>query len=138
MFATGSPAALRQFRRSQPSCQRVTPLRTYSLSVWRITRQGRFSASRALVAAVSSIRLLVVAGSPPESSRSTPRKRRIAAQPPGPGLGLQPPSVQISTTWAPSSEAIGPLVPRLQVKAQPAQIFERVLARHQRVVRSVQ
>ncbi len=31
----------------------------------------------------------------------------MAAQPPGPGLGLQPPSVQISTTWGVPSEANG-------------------------------
>ena len=66
------------------------------------------------------MRLLVVAGSAPDNSRSTPRKRRIAAQPPGPGLGLQPPSVQISTTsdaggpgvTVTCSEAIGVLVAR--------------------------
>ena len=105
MFATGSPAALRQLRRTQPWCQRVTPFLTYSLSVCSTTRHGRFSVSSAVAAAVSSMRLLVVAGSAPDSSRSTPRNRRIAAQPPGPGFGLQPPSVQISTTSEPAGPA---------------------------------
>ncbi len=72
MLATGSPEALRQLRRTQPVCQRVMPFFTYSLSVCTTTRQGRFSVSSALAAAVSSMRLLVVALSPPESSRSAP------------------------------------------------------------------
>ena len=41
------------------------PLRTYWLSVWSSTRQGFFSASSAGIAAISSMRLLVVAASPP-------------------------------------------------------------------------
>jgi hypothetical protein len=61
---------LRQLLRTHPVTQRVTPLRTYSLSVCSTTRQGRLSASRALIAANSSMRLLVVAGSAPDSSRS--------------------------------------------------------------------
>src|SRR6185437_7761561 len=60
MLATGSPLALRQLRRTQPVCQRVMPFFTYSLSVWSATRHGRFSASSAAAAAVSSIRLFVV------------------------------------------------------------------------------
>ena len=43
--------------------------------------------------AVSSIRLLVVAGSPPKSSRSCPPHSSSAPQPPGPGLPLHAPSV---------------------------------------------
>ena len=140
MFATGSPAALRQLRRTQPVCQRVTPFFTYSLSVCSTTRHGRFSASSAIAAAVSSMRLLVVAGSAPDNSLSTPRNRRIAAQPPAPGLGLQPPSVQISTTsdaggpgvTVTCSDAIGVLVRARQMEAQTAQIFQRILPRHQR------
>src|SRR6185437_12899332 len=134
MLATGSPAALRQLRRTQPVCQRVIPLRTYSLSVCRLTRHGRVSVSSAAAAAVSSMRLLVVTGSAPDSSRSWPRKRSTAPQPPGPGLGLQPPSVQISTGGSPSrklSEAIGVLVPRGHVEAQAAQELDRILARDQ-------
>src|SRR3954468_19437159 len=67
------------------------------LSVWRTTSQGRFSASRARIAASSSIRLLVVSGSPPDSSLSLAPERITAPQPPGPGLPLQAPSVKIST-----------------------------------------
>src|SRR4051794_41393107 len=49
-----------------------------------------------MITDISSIRLLVVSGSPPESSRSWPFQRRMAPQPPGPGLPEQAPSVQIS------------------------------------------
>ena len=45
------------------------PFRTYSLSVCRCTSDGRVRASSAMMAAISSIRLLVVAGSPPCNSR---------------------------------------------------------------------
>src|SRR5215217_3192326 len=127
MFATGSFAALRQLLRTQPLIQRLMPFRTYSLSVCNTTVQGRFSASSALIAAVSSIRLLVVAGSPPESSRSTSPYFRIAAQPPGPGFGLQPPSVQISTACR-SSGAKGGRPLGQREEAQLAQVFQRVLA----------
>src|SRR5574343_1185277 len=57
---------------------------------------GRFIASMARIAAVSSIRLLVVSRSPPQSSFSCGPMRRMAPQPPGPGLPLQAPSVKIS------------------------------------------
>src|SRR4029077_11361154 len=59
---------------------------------------GRFSASNAAIAAVNSMRLLVVAGSPPKSSFSWPAQERMAPQPPGPGLPEQAPSVQIETS----------------------------------------
>ena len=49
------------------------------------------------MAAISSMRLLVVGASPPEISLSLPLKVRIAPQPPGPGFPEQAPSVQIST-----------------------------------------
>jgi len=49
------------------------------------------------MAAVISMRLFVVAGSPPEISFSRSPERRIAAQPPGPGFPEQAPSVKIST-----------------------------------------
>jgi hypothetical protein len=49
------------------------------------------------MAAVISIRLFVVAGSPPETCFSRSPERRIAAQPPGPGFPEQAPSVKIST-----------------------------------------
>ena len=70
--ATGSPEAVRQFLRTQPACQRVKPFLRYSLSVCNTTTQGRFRLSSATAAAVSSMRLLVVAVSAPVSSRSTP------------------------------------------------------------------
>ena len=59
---------------------------------------GFFSASKARMAAMSSMRLLVVSASPPHSSRSLPFHRRRAPQPPGPGLPEHAPSVKISTT----------------------------------------
>ena len=48
---------------------------------------------------VSSIRLLVVSGSAPDWSRVWPREGccRMYAQPPGPGLPLQAPSVNNRT-----------------------------------------
>src|SRR5258706_12794286 len=51
--------------------------------------------------AISSMRLLVVAAAPPQSSFSFPLKRRIAPQPPGPGLPRHAPSVKISTASSP-------------------------------------
>src|SRR5438309_9289416 len=60
--------------------------------------QGRFSAWSARIAASISMRLLVVRGSPPDSSFSRAPARTIAPQPPGPGLPLQAPSVKISTS----------------------------------------
>src|SRR5690242_9094272 len=68
------------------------------LSVWSWTRQGRFSASSPLIAAMSSIRLLVVSASPPEISRSFSPIRRSTAQPPGPGFPRHAPSVNIFTS----------------------------------------
>src|SRR5437868_14061004 len=67
------------------------------LSVCSVTLQGRFSASRPLIAASNSIRLLVVSGSPPDSSRSLSPMRSNTPQPPGPGLPRHAPSVKIST-----------------------------------------
>src|SRR3954471_16682145 len=68
------------------------------LSVWSWTRQGRFSASSPRIAAINSMRLLVVSGSPPASSRSLLPVRSSTAQPPGPGLPRHAPSVNISTS----------------------------------------
>ena len=55
--------------------------------------QGSFSRDSAWITAVSSMRLLVVAASPPESSRLWGPYIKIAPQPPGPGLPEQAPSV---------------------------------------------
>ena len=54
---------------------------------------GRFSARNASKAAVSSMRLLVVLGTPPEISFSRVPEHKTAAQPPQPGLGSAPPSL---------------------------------------------
>ena len=69
------------------------PFCTYSESVCRSTREGFFSASSAEIAAISSMRLLVVSGSPPQSSLRCSPEIRIAPQPPGPGFPEQAPSV---------------------------------------------
>ena len=50
-------------------------------------------ADGARITAVSSMRLFVVAASAPEISRSCPPNSKSAAQPPGPGLPRQAPSV---------------------------------------------
>ena len=55
--------------------------------------QGSFSASSAVITPVSSIRLLVVWASPPESSLRNSPYWRMAPHPPGPGLPEQAPSV---------------------------------------------
>src|SRR5689334_688116 len=67
------------------------------LSVCSLTRHGFFRAWSPRIAAMSSIRLLVVSGSPPDSSFSMSPVRSSTAQPPGPGLPRQAPSVNIST-----------------------------------------
>ena len=66
---------------------------TYLESEYSSTTHGSFSASSAEITAVSSMRLLVVDSSPPEIIFSAPLYSRIAAQPPGPGLPEQAPSV---------------------------------------------
>src|SRR5712671_5772678 len=87
------------------------------------------------MAAISSMRLLVVAASPPEISFSTPRKRSTAPHPPGPGLPLHAPSVKISTS---DVDAIGARPGDAAVKAQLFEIFERVLGAHQGALGLVQ
>jgi hypothetical protein len=86
-------SAVRQPLRFHFSIQDMMPLRRYWLSVWMSTRHGRVSASAAAIAAISSMRLLVVLSSPPLSSFSCPPNIRMAAQPPGPGFPEQAPSV---------------------------------------------
>ncbi len=58
---------------------------------------GDFSASSAEIAAISSMRLLVVSSSPPFSSLRCWPACKMAPQPPGPGLPEQAPSVWITT-----------------------------------------
>src|ERR1700691_3425652 len=57
------------------------------------TLQDSFRARSPSTAACNSIRLFVVCGSEPYSSRSFPPNRRMHAQPPGPGLPIHDPSV---------------------------------------------
>ena len=75
----------------------IIPSATYLESVTRRTLHFSLRAESPIIAAVSSIRLLVVFFSPPESSFSCAPKRRTTPQPPGPGLPEQAPSVKIST-----------------------------------------
>src|SRR5665213_4241536 len=89
------------------------------------------------------MRLLVVAGSPPLNSFSTAPWRRIAPQPPGPGLPRQAPSVKMSTSGsAPGAlsgvDAIARRVGHVAVEAQLFQVFERVLRPHQGALGLVQ
>jgi hypothetical protein len=74
------------------------PFITYDESTWMVTSLGCLSARRASTTALSSMRLLVVTFSPPNSSLRCSPAFRSAPQPPSPGLPLQAPSVHISTT----------------------------------------
>src|SRR5690606_34670277 len=96
-FFTGFLSAVRQPFFFQPCIQLCTPFLTYWLSVCSSTVQGRLRALSASMAAVSSILLLVVSCSPPQSSLVLSPYCRIAPQPPGPGLPEQAPSVWIMT-----------------------------------------
>src|SRR5690606_9283924 len=69
-FLTASPPEVFQPRRTQLGIHRVMPWRTYCESVCRVTLQASVSVSRATMAAISSMRLLVESSSPPTSSRS--------------------------------------------------------------------
>src|SRR3954453_15395501 len=70
------------------------------------TTECRLRAPSALIGAVSSIRLLVVSpASPPHSSSSRSPYRSSAPHPPGPGLGMQAPSVWMVTT-APAGSSL--------------------------------
>src|SRR5712692_7574197 len=121
----------------------MTPLRRYWLSVWMSTRHGRLSASSAEIAAISSMRLLVVWGSPPLSSLTRSPKARIAPQPPGPGLPEQAPSVWMTTCDSlkigcpvnAQNSFVDPVVAHAGdglMEAQLAEVFQRVLPPHQR------
>src|SRR6185369_18056195 len=69
-FRTGSFLLLIQPRLIQPDSHSFIPFARYWESVVRTALDGRFSDSRAAIAAVSSILLLVVSCSAPESSFS--------------------------------------------------------------------
>ena len=75
------------------------PLMTYWLSEYRSTFEGLSSDCRPSITLVNSMRLLVVFGWPPVRSSSflVGGCRRMNAQPPGPGLPEQAPSVNSST-----------------------------------------
>src|ERR1700733_14047907 len=111
-----------------------------------VTEDGFFSAFNPSITAVISMRLLVVAASPPDNSFSCAPMRRIAPQPPGPGFPEQAPSVKSSTLFmvarpdgeplrtSPgrrSSEAIFPGLLHGQMKPQLTGIFARVFGAHQ-------
>jgi hypothetical protein len=83
----------------QPKIHFEMPSMTYLLSVWRSTSQALLSALSAVIAASNSMRLLVVSASPPDISLTVVPWRRMAPQPPGPGLPEQAPSVKISTCF---------------------------------------
>ena len=105
-----------------------------------LDRAGRFSASSAAIAAISSMRLLVVFGLAALDllARGHPQTR-IAPQPPGPGLPEQAPSVKITTLPLIADQGHIRRASRTRVvEAQLAQIFERVLGLHQRARRHVQ
>ncbi len=80
-----------------------TPRTTYSLSVDSRTAARRDNSSNAQTTAINSIRLPVVAGSPPKISPSPCPERSNAPHPPGPGLPQHTPPVKISTTSSPPS-----------------------------------
>src|ERR1700720_4395851 len=118
----------------------MMPLRRYWLSVCRSTRQGCLSASNAAIAAISSMRLLVVWGSPPLSSLTRSPNARIAPQPPRPGLPEQAPSVWMTTCGSlkvgcPSVSFVDPVIAHAGdglMETQLAEIFQRILPAHQR------
>src|ERR1700750_2315808 len=89
------------------------------------------------IAPISSMRLLVVGLAPPNSSFSCAPARKIAPQPPGPGLPLHAPSVKISTSLI-SIESISAGARDAAVEAQLLAIFERVFRLHQRAGRVVE
>src|ERR1700712_3455855 len=78
------------------------------------TREGRLSARRPSITPRSSMRLLVVCASPPESSRRCSPLTSTTAQPPGPGLPETAPSGTSSTSW-PLLSGIGDLEHELAV-----------------------
>src|SRR6478752_9122589 len=71
------------------------------------TRDGRLSALRPSITPRSSMRLLVVCGSPPDSSRRCSPLTRMTAQPPGPGLPETAPSGTSSTSGPVAATASG-------------------------------
>src|SRR5262249_13827176 len=117
------------------------PSRRYWLSVWTSAAHDRLSVSSAMIAANNSMRLLVVCGSPPLSSRVWPFHCKIAPQPPGPGLPEQAPSVWMITRAPLTSSALDSIVARALdrlVEPQLAPVLERVLGPYHRARRDVE
>src|SRR4051812_42610197 len=71
------------------------------------TREGRLSAFKPSMTPRSSMRLFVVCGSPPESSRRCSPLTRMTAQPPGPGFPETAPSGTSSTSGPVAAAASG-------------------------------
>ena len=93
-FSAGFLSLLTQPFFCQPYTQPLlSASMTYLESEYSSTSHGSFKRRRASMTAVSSMRLLVVCASPPESSRSCAPYLSTAPQPPGPGLPLHAPSV---------------------------------------------
>src|SRR5919108_3466311 len=88
---------VRKPRVFQRGNQLSIPFRRYSESVNSSTAHERVSAFSASIAAIISIRLLVVKRALPDICFSSSRYLRTAAQPPGPGFPRQAPSVKIVT-----------------------------------------
>ena len=139
-FLTGFLAAVFQPLTFHARIHLVIPSRTYVLSVYSATWDERSSASNAAIAAIISMRLLVVSGAPPDISRSFPRQRKMAPQPPGPGFPRHAPSVNISTAsrFAISIQSVRAGGLHAGMETQPLQIFQRILARNQRAFRGEQ
>lgn len=77
-----------------------TTFPTYRESVWTVTRHAIVVACMPLIAAVMTIRSVVVLTSPPETSLRFPGRagsRRTAAHPPTAGDGLVHPAMKMST-----------------------------------------
>ena len=98
-FFTGWRDAVFHPLQIQPFIHSVIPFTTYWESVVNLILQGSWSCLRATMAAVISIMLLVVCGWPPLISRMSPFCLMMHPYPPGPGLPLHPPSVNISTVF---------------------------------------
>src|SRR3954452_6425052 len=114
-FLTGAPAAVFQPFFFQPWIHLVMESRRSVESVTMQTVAPAASDRSPSRAAVYSMRLLVVWPSPPDSSTGSAPSgpTTIAAQPPGPGLPLQAPSVHTSASpgraWTGTSGARGAL-----------------------------
>src|SRR5260370_8162636 len=83
----------------QPATHCVMPLTTYCESVMTLTIDFLLRARSPWIAAVSSIRLLVVSACDPVRTRSASPHRNMQHHPPGPGLPFPDPSPVTSTLF---------------------------------------